>query len=71
MKRVIIIFFLFTNILSYAQDVIFSQAFLVPETLNSSFTGSLRSTKIGSLYRSQWRNGNFKTNSKMLFFILG
>ncbi len=68
MKRVIILFVVFTSIVSYAQDVIFSQAFLVPETLNSSFTGSLRSNKVGSLFRSQWRGTAFKTNSNYAFF---
>ncbi|WP_081817040.1 PorP/SprF family type IX secretion system membrane protein [Polaribacter sp. Hel_I_88] len=68
MKRVLVLFFVFTSMVCYAQDVIFSQAFLVPETLNSSFTGSLRSTKVGSLYRSQWRNNAFKTNSNYAFF---
>lgn len=50
------------------QDVIFSQNFLVPETLNTSFTGALRSSKIGSLHRSQWRNSAFKTDSNFIFF---
>ncbi|MBT7815463.1 MAG: PorP/SprF family type IX secretion system membrane protein [Polaribacter sp.] len=68
MKKIIIIFFVFTGVISFAQDVIFSQAFLVPETLNSSFTGSIRSTKVGSLFRSQWRGSAFKTNSNYAFF---
>ncbi|MFT4900536.1 MAG: type IX secretion system PorP/SprF family membrane protein [Flavobacteriales bacterium] len=68
MKKIIIIFFVFTSVISFAQDIIFSQAFLVPETLNSSFTGSIRSTKVGSLFRSQWRGSAFKTNSNFAFF---
>lgn len=51
-----------------AQDVIFSQNFLVPETLNTSFTGALRSSKAGVLHRSQWRNSGLKTNSSFVFF---
>jgi type IX secretion system PorP/SprF family membrane protein len=51
-----------------AQDVIFSQNFLVPETLNSSFTGALRSSKTGAVHRSQWRNSALKTNSSFVFF---
>ncbi len=50
-----------------AQDVVFSQNFLVPETLSSSFAGSSRGTKMGSLFRSQWRNATIKTNSKFAF----
>lgn len=69
MRKLIIlfIFILMTNF-SWSQDVIFSQNFLVPETLNTSFTGALRSSKIGSVHRSQWRNSNFKTNSSFVFF---
>jgi hypothetical protein len=48
--------------------VIFSQAFLVPETLNSSFTGAIRSTKVGAVFRSQWRNSAFKTTCNYAFF---
>lgn len=69
MKNLIIFLFLFVSIgVLNAQDVIFSQNFLVPETLNSSFTGALRSSKIGSVHRSQWRNTNFKTTSSFVFF---
>jgi len=52
----------------YAQDVIFSQNFLVPETINTSFTGALRSSKAGTVHRSQWRNSGLKTNSSFVFF---
>ena len=52
---------------SYSQDVIFSQNFLVPETLNSSFTGAIRSTKVGSVFKSQWRNSALKTSSNFAF----
>lgn len=52
----------------YAQDVIFSQNFLIPETMNSSFTGAIRTTKLGSIHRSQWRNLGLKTNSNYAYF---
>ena len=68
MKKIILLFFIFTCLESYTQDVIFSQAFLVPETLNTSFTGAIRSSKIGSIHRSQWRNSGFKTNSNFVYF---
>lgn len=68
MKKIIFIFFVFTSVASYTQDVIFSQAFLVPETLNSSFTGDIRSSKMGSVFKSQWRNSAFKTSSNYAFF---
>jgi type IX secretion system PorP/SprF family membrane protein len=40
----------------YSQDPIFTQTFLVPETINTSFTGALRAPKLGMLHRSQWTN---------------
>ena len=51
-----------------AQDVLFSQNFLVPETINTSFTGAIRAAKVGSIHRSQWRNAAFKTNSSFVYF---
>ena len=67
MKKLIFILLFFASIKGFAQDVIFSQNFLVPETLNSSFTGSIRSTKSGSVFRSQWRNSALKTSSNFAF----
>jgi type IX secretion system PorP/SprF family membrane protein len=68
MKYILIIVFIIFSIKATAQDVIFSQNFLVPETLNTSFTGAIRSSKIGSIHRSQWRNSGFKTNSSFVYF---
>lgn len=69
MKNLLILVFCMLPIqLLYAQDVIFSQNFLVPETINTSFTGALRSSKIGTVHRSQWRNSGLKTNSSFVFF---
>ena len=67
MKKIILLFFILASAKGYAQDVIFSQNFLVPETLNTSFTGAIRSTKVGSISRSQWRNSAFKTTSNFAF----
>ena len=67
MKKFIIILLFFTSIKGFAQDVIFSQNFLVPETLNSSFTGAIRSTKAGSVFRSQWKNSALKISSNFAF----
>jgi type IX secretion system PorP/SprF family membrane protein len=69
MRSFLILFFLVVSVHAVrSQDVIFSQNFLVPETLNTSFTGALRSSKMGTVHRSQWRNLNFKTNSSFVFF---
>jgi len=67
MKNCILLLLLLTCVQGFAQDVIFSQNFLVPETLNSSFTGAIRSTKTGSVFRSQWRNSALKTSSNFAF----
>lgn len=68
MKKLLLIFVLVFGIKLSAQDVIFSQNFLVPETLSSSFTGAIRSSKMGSLHRSQWRNTGFKTRTNYVYF---
>lgn len=68
MKKILITFFVLLNLQLQAQDVLFSQNFLVPETLNTSFTGAIRSSKAGSIHRSQWRNTAFKTNSSFVYF---
>jgi type IX secretion system PorP/SprF family membrane protein len=67
MKNIISLLFFLAFFQSYSQDVIFSQNFLVPETLNSSFTGAIRSTKVGSVFKSQWRNSSLKTSSNFAF----
>lgn len=51
-----------------SQDIIFSQNFLVPETLNSSFTGAIKTSKLGSVHRSQWRNSLFQISSNFVYF---
>ncbi|MHB0756576.1 PorP/SprF family type IX secretion system membrane protein [Polaribacter sp. M15] len=68
MKNLILLVFLMLSATMFAQDVIFSQNFLVPETLNTSFTGALRSSKAGTVHRSQWRNSGLKMSSSFVFF---
>jgi len=68
MKQYLYILFFLVGLQTMAQDVIFSQNFLVPETLNSSFTGAIRATKTGTIHRSQWRNSAFKTNSSFVYY---
>ena len=67
MKRFILLILLIISLQNYSQDVIFSQNFLVPETISTSFTGAIRSTKTGSVSRSQWRNSALKTSSNFAF----
>lgn len=67
MKRFILLILLVSSLQNYSQDVIFSQNFLVPETISTSFTGAIRSTKTGSVSRSQWRNSALKITSNFAF----
>ena len=68
MKYLLYPLFLVITLKSQAQDVIFSQNFLVPETLNTSFTGAIRSSKLGSVHKSQWHTTTFKSNSSFVYF---
>jgi type IX secretion system PorP/SprF family membrane protein len=68
MKQYVYILFFLVSYQTVAQDVIFSQNFLVPETLNTSFTGAIRAPKMGTIHRSQWRNSAFKTNSSFVYY---
>ena len=68
MKKLLLLLLLFNVISAKAQDVIFSQSFLVPETLSSSFTGALNHPKVGTLHRSQWTNSGVKINSNYVYY---
>lgn len=67
MKKIIAILILLFNLDAFTQDVIFSQSFLVPETLNSSFTGAIRTTKAGAINRTQWRSLGLTTDTKYAY----
>ena len=67
-KLVSILLFLIAYNLSYGQDIVFSQNFLVPETLNSSFTGAILTSKFGTIHKTQWRSIGFKTSSSFAYF---
>lgn len=62
-----IIFSVFCTLVS-AQDPIFTQCFLVPESLNPSFTGLLETTSAGVIHRSQWTNLNYKIDTDYAYF---
>lgn len=51
-----------------AQDPIFTQYFLVRETMNPSFTGFLETTSAGVIHRSQWTNLNYKIDTDYAYF---
>ena len=64
---IIIIFFFLSTCKTCAQDPLFTQSFLVPETLNPSFISVYESSSAGLLHRSQWPNLDLKIESKYAF----
>ena len=65
MKNLLIAFVLGLGFchMAQAQDPIFTQYFLFPETLNAGFTGFQETTKAGLLHRTQWPDLNFRVDS--------
>lgn len=51
-----------------AQDPIFTQYFLVPQTLNPGFTGFMETANVGVIHRTQWPDLNFKVNTDYAYF---
>jgi len=68
MKKLILIILALNYISTKAQDVVFLQSFLVPETLSSSFTGILKHPKMGSLHKSQFTNSGIKINTHYAYY---
>ncbi|MFI0491987.1 PorP/SprF family type IX secretion system membrane protein [Flavobacterium sp.] len=66
-KLVAFIFFLCFSLTVKAQDPIFTQYFMVPETLNPGFTGFLETTNAGVIHRTQWPDLNFKVDTDFVF----
>ena len=66
MKRYLL-YFLFFATAGHAQDPIFTQYFLVPETLNPGFTGFLDTWHAGILHRTQWPDGNRRLDTEYAF----
>ena len=69
MKRIIFIIFLVCFSRIYSQDAAFTQSFMIPESINPSFSGFYQTTKAGLLYKNQqWSGFDFNLNSQFLFF---
>jgi type IX secretion system PorP/SprF family membrane protein len=67
MRQVIIfIFLVFTKSID-AQDPIFTQAFTMPETINTGFTGAVEGTKAGIIHRTEWPAIDFSINTQFAF----
>ena len=50
-----------------AQDPIFSQYFLIPETMNPGFSGFMETTYAGIIHRTQWPELDLKINTQYAF----
>ncbi len=50
-----------------AQDPVFTQYFLVPETLNPGFSGFMETTYTGIIHREQWPDLDFKVTTDYAF----
>jgi type IX secretion system PorP/SprF family membrane protein len=50
-----------------AQDPVFTQFLIVPETLNPGFTGSASSWNAGIIHRRQWPEGNRRIDTQYAF----
>ncbi|MGE5943800.1 MAG: type IX secretion system membrane protein PorP/SprF, partial [Flavobacteriales bacterium] len=57
-------FYLKTN----AQDPVFSQFFLVPETLNPGFSGFEDASYLGLIHRTQWPSLDLRVDTEYAFF---
>jgi len=70
MKLKLVLYILLTSLSIMevkAQDPIFSQYFLVPESLNPAFTGTLVAGYTGLIHRSQWPNENRRIDTEYAF----
>lgn len=68
MKRIVIITIIILAFnTTWAQDPIFTQYFMVPQTVNPGFTGFMETTSIGVMHRTQWPDASLKVNSDYAF----
>ena len=66
-KVIVYIVLLSISFSAKAQDPIFTQYFMVPETLNPGFTGFLETTTAGILHKTQWPELNFRVDTDFGF----
>lgn len=68
MKKIIISICLFLSLSKiFAQDPIFTQYFMIPESFNSSFAGAKEGPKAGIIHRTQWPRLNFSINTQFAY----
>ena len=66
MKNILTCLLIFSLKFSFSQDPIFTQFFMIPETVNSGFTGAYESTKAGVIHRVQWPGLDFSVNTQTI-----
>lgn len=66
-KLFIIIISCFIYTKAQAQDPVFTQYFLVPETLNPGFSGFMETTYTGIIHRDQWSNLDLNIDTDYAF----
>lgn len=70
MKLKLVLYMLLTSLSIIeikAQDPVFTQYFLIPESLNPAFTGTLVTGYTGLIHRTQWPNESRQINTEYAF----
>lgn len=67
MRNILIICIFLISFNGFAQDPIFTQFFMIPETMNPGFTGGKKTTRAGIIHRTQWPGLNFSINTQFAF----
>ena len=63
-SKIIALLIILCSFTAEAQDPIFTQYYLVPETLNPAFTGIANTWNAGVIHRRQWPDGNRKMDTQ-------
>lgn len=66
-SKIIVLLLLLCSLQATAQDPIFTQYYLVPETLNPAFTGIANTWSGGLIHRRQWPDGNRKIDTQYAY----
>ena len=66
-SKIIALFIVLCSFQANAQDPIFTQYYLVPETLNPAFTGIANTWNAGLVHRRQWPDGNRKIDTQYAY----
>jgi len=67
LRKFVLFVTIFLSFYAKAQDPIFTQFYLIPETLNPAFTGISNTWSAGLVHRRQWPNGNTKIDTQFAY----